>query len=111
MGEGVDEYGHVKGDPENVVVKVDPRYFRPTEVELLLVRVAENTHRTRTRSYHCSAVALFFGITSCDSFLLISLFFFLSSFSLLARRKETLVSDEERGGGRGGGGAFVTTHH
>ena len=38
VGEGVEEYGHVKGDPENVVVKVDPRYFRPTEVELLLVR-------------------------------------------------------------------------
>lgn len=38
VGEGVEEYGHVKDDPENVVVKVDPRYFRPTEVELLLVR-------------------------------------------------------------------------
>lgn len=38
MGEGVDEYGHAKGDSENVLVKVDPRYFRPTEVELLLVR-------------------------------------------------------------------------
>lgn len=37
VGEGVDEYGHVKGDPENVLVRVDPRYFRPTEVELLLV--------------------------------------------------------------------------
>lgn len=41
MGEGVEEYGHVKGDPENIVVKVDPRYFRPTEVELLLVRKDE----------------------------------------------------------------------
>lgn len=39
VGEGVEEYGHVKGDPENVLVRVDPRYFRPTEVELLLVRV------------------------------------------------------------------------
>lgn len=38
VGEGVEEYGHVKGDPENVLVRVDPRYFRPTEVELLLVR-------------------------------------------------------------------------
>ena len=38
VGEGVEEYGHIKDDPENVVVKVDPRYFRPTEVELLLVR-------------------------------------------------------------------------
>lgn len=37
VGEGVDEYGHVKDDPENIVVRVDPRYFRPTEVELLLV--------------------------------------------------------------------------
>lgn len=37
VGEGVDEYGHIKGDPENVVVRVDPRYFRPTEVDLLLV--------------------------------------------------------------------------
>ena len=37
VGEGVDEYGHVKGDTDNVVVRVDPRYFRPTEVELLLV--------------------------------------------------------------------------
>ena len=36
-GEGVEEYGHIKDDPENIVVKVDPRYFRPTEVELLLV--------------------------------------------------------------------------
>lgn len=38
VGEGVEEYGHVKGDAENVLVRVDPRYFRPTEVELLLVR-------------------------------------------------------------------------
>lgn len=37
MGEGVEEYGHAKGEPENVLVRVDPRYFRPTEVELLLV--------------------------------------------------------------------------
>ena len=37
VGEGVEEYGHVKGEPENVLVRVDPRYFRPTEVELLLV--------------------------------------------------------------------------
>ncbi|CAM9422117.1 unnamed protein product [Sphacelaria rigidula] len=36
VGEGVEEYGHAKDDPENVLVKVDPRYFRPTEVELLL---------------------------------------------------------------------------
>ena len=37
VGEGVEEYGHVKGEPENILVRVDPRYFRPTEVELLLV--------------------------------------------------------------------------
>lgn len=37
VGEGVEEYGHVKGDAENIMVRVDPRYFRPTEVELLLV--------------------------------------------------------------------------
>jgi len=36
VGKGVEEYGHVKGDPSNVVVRVDPEYFRPTEVELLL---------------------------------------------------------------------------
>jgi GDPmannose 4,6-dehydratase len=44
-GEGVDERGvvaSVRGDkapgvnPENVVVRVDPRYFRPAEVETLL---------------------------------------------------------------------------
>lgn len=40
VGEGVEEYGHVKGDPENILVRVDPRYFRPTEVELLLVSQA-----------------------------------------------------------------------
>lgn len=27
----------MKGEPENILVRVDPRYFRPTEVELLLV--------------------------------------------------------------------------
>lgn len=37
VGEGVEEIGHAKGDPENVLVRVDPRYFRPTEVDLLLV--------------------------------------------------------------------------
>lgn len=37
VGQGVEEHGHVKDEPENVVVRVDPRYFRPTEVELLLV--------------------------------------------------------------------------
>ena len=33
QGEGVDEVGHFDG---REVVRVDPRYFRPTEVETLL---------------------------------------------------------------------------
>jgi len=32
----VDEIGVDKNDPSNVLVRIDPRYFRPTEVELLL---------------------------------------------------------------------------
>jgi GDPmannose 4,6-dehydratase len=32
----VDEYGVDAADEERVVVRIDPRYFRPTEVELLL---------------------------------------------------------------------------
>ncbi len=32
----VDEYGVDKDDESNVLVKIDPQYFRPTEVELLL---------------------------------------------------------------------------
>jgi GDPmannose 4,6-dehydratase len=39
-GEGIDEIGTVSSDPGNqasgVIVRVDPRYFRPTEVETLL---------------------------------------------------------------------------
>jgi len=35
-GEGVDEIGILDSAPSRVVVKVDPRYFRPTEVETLL---------------------------------------------------------------------------
>jgi len=36
-GSGVDEKGYwVKGDGEVMIVAVDPRYFRPTEVETLL---------------------------------------------------------------------------
>ena len=34
-GEGVDEVGVVAGS-ERVVVRIDPRYFRPTDVELLI---------------------------------------------------------------------------
>jgi GDPmannose 4,6-dehydratase len=35
-GEGVDEIGVDKADAERVLVRVDPQYFRPTEVELLI---------------------------------------------------------------------------
>lgn len=42
VGEGVDEFGHVKDEPDNILVRVDPRYFRPTEVELLLVSTSSH---------------------------------------------------------------------
>jgi GDPmannose 4,6-dehydratase len=32
----VNEVGYNKADPEHALVKIDPQYFRPTEVELLL---------------------------------------------------------------------------
>jgi len=35
-GTGVDEYGCDEANPENILVRIDPQYFRPTEVELLL---------------------------------------------------------------------------
>mmetsp|Transcript_41711 Transcript_41711/g.130662 ORF Transcript_41711/g.130662 Transcript_41711/m.130662 type:complete len:353 (-) Transcript_41711:490-1548(-) len=35
-GEGVEEEGYEAGHPERVLVKVDPKYFRPTEVDLLI---------------------------------------------------------------------------
>eukprot|EP01112_Ceratiomyxa_fruticulosa_P006842 TRINITY_DN1774_c0_g1_i2.p1 TRINITY_DN1774_c0_g1~~TRINITY_DN1774_c0_g1_i2.p1 ORF type:complete len:358 (-),score=56.39 TRINITY_DN1774_c0_g1_i2:131-1204(-) len=35
-GEGVDEVGFDASNADNVLIKVDPRYFRPTEVDLLL---------------------------------------------------------------------------
>jgi GDPmannose 4,6-dehydratase len=35
-GEGVDEVGFDKANPERQLVKIDPKYFRPTEVELLI---------------------------------------------------------------------------
>ena len=37
-GEGgsVNEIGVVKGNPEKVLIKIDPQYFRPTEVDLLI---------------------------------------------------------------------------
>lgn len=35
-GEGVEEVGYDAKDPERVLVRVDPQYFRPTEVELLI---------------------------------------------------------------------------
>uniref|UniRef100_A0AC35TK38 GDP-mannose 4,6-dehydratase n=1 Tax=Rhabditophanes sp. KR3021 TaxID=114890 RepID=A0AC35TK38_9BILA len=34
-GEGVDEVGIEKGT-KNVRIKIDPRYYRPTEVDLLI---------------------------------------------------------------------------
>lgn len=49
VGAGVEEYGHVKDDPENVVVRVDPRYFRPTEVELLLVRATKSKNNNNNK--------------------------------------------------------------
>ena len=33
-GEGVDEVGFDKAEPSRVLVKIDPKYFRPTEVQL-----------------------------------------------------------------------------
>lgn len=35
-GSGVDEVGYDAADEKRVLVKVDPQYFRPTEVELLI---------------------------------------------------------------------------
>lgn len=35
-GSGVDEIGYDAADPTRELVKVDPQYFRPTEVELLI---------------------------------------------------------------------------
>jgi len=35
-GKGVEEVGFDKADPERVLVQIDPKYFRPTEVELLI---------------------------------------------------------------------------
>ena len=35
-GKGVDEIGYDAKDPERVLVRIDPKYFRPTEVELLI---------------------------------------------------------------------------
>lgn len=35
-GEGTDEVGYDKANPDRVLVAVDPVYFRPTEVDLLL---------------------------------------------------------------------------
>lgn len=34
--QGVDEVGVDSADPERVLVRIDPKYFRPTEVELLV---------------------------------------------------------------------------
>jgi len=35
-GKGVDEVGFDKANPERVLVRIDKKYFRPTEVELLI---------------------------------------------------------------------------
>ena len=35
-GEGVNEEGYDASDAKRVLVKIDPKYFRPTEVELLI---------------------------------------------------------------------------
>jgi len=35
-GAGVEEIGHEQGNPDRVLVRVDPQYFRPTEVDLLI---------------------------------------------------------------------------
>ena len=48
----VDEYGVDADDESNVLVRIDPQYFRPTEVELLLGRwnsYWETRRRLRTR--------------------------------------------------------------
>lgn len=36
VGDGADEIGYEKGNPQRVLVRIDPRYYRPTEVELLI---------------------------------------------------------------------------
>jgi len=35
-GKGVDEVGYEVANPERILVRIDPKYFRPTEVELLI---------------------------------------------------------------------------
>lgn len=35
-GEGVAEEGYDAADPERVIVRIDAKYFRPTEVDLLI---------------------------------------------------------------------------
>jgi len=35
-GKGVEEEGYDAANPERVLVKIDPKYFRPTEVDLLI---------------------------------------------------------------------------
>lgn len=36
VGDGVDEKGVDEKDPKRILVAIDPAYFRPTEVDLLL---------------------------------------------------------------------------
>ena len=40
-GQGVDEVGHDSNDESRVLVRIDPQYFRPTEVELLIGNAAK----------------------------------------------------------------------
>merc|ERR1719197_1921799 len=35
-GKAVEEVGYDMNNPDRVLVKIDPKYFRPTEVELLI---------------------------------------------------------------------------
>lgn len=65
MGEGVEEYGHSKDDPENVLVRVDPRYFRPTEVELLLVRDFSFYMKLFTNAYYPVHMLSCAGVGGC----------------------------------------------
>jgi GDP-D-mannose dehydratase len=56
-GEGVDEVGKVDG---KVVVRVDPKYFRPTEVDLLLGDPAKIKEKLGWKMKCSFEVAIFF---------------------------------------------------
>ncbi|KAL1507647.1 hypothetical protein AB1Y20_007264 [Prymnesium parvum] len=44
-GKGVDEVGFDKANPDRVLVRIDPKYFRPTEVELLIGDPSKAKHK------------------------------------------------------------------